>query len=108
MRAETKVDQSLKHAGINENSRKTTPQPLSLPPDRPQILHRNPKAVGQLAGHQNQRLARLGRLVPGDFKNVRDRFALADSRHDHENLVAGLEEEERIKKSQGGGNGIGF
>ncbi|SMP46019.1 AAA+-type ATPase, SpoVK/Ycf46/Vps4 family [Desulfonatronum zhilinae] len=67
-----------------------------------------PLADGQLAEHQDQRLARLSRLAPGDFKNVRDRFALADSRPDHENLVAGLEEEEGIKKSQAGGNGIGF
>ena len=55
-----------------------------------------------------ERLLGCGKLTPGDFKNVRDRYLLTDSEVEPEEIVEALEEEERIKKNQSGEQCIGF
>lgn len=54
------------------------------------------------------KLLKLKRLTPGDFKNVRDRYALGVGKVSPAQLISALEAEERLKKSQQGGEGIGF
>lgn len=56
-----------------------------------------------------KRLARIGNLTPGDFRVVRDRFALLEhNRISHDGLLTTLEEEANIKKQQSGRKAVGF
>ncbi|MEF8941548.1 MAG: AAA family ATPase [Desulfohalobiaceae bacterium] len=55
-----------------------------------------------------KRLSSLDRLTPGDFRNVREVYAVSEDRLTHEILVSALEEEMRLKEKQEGAGRIGF
>ncbi|MFC1833807.1 AAA family ATPase [Thermodesulfobacteriota bacterium] len=54
-------------------------------------------------------LKHFGRLTPGDFKTIRDRFQFRTSQEvSHKTLLAALREEEKIKAAHAGEKPIGF
>lgn len=54
-------------------------------------------------------LGKISDLTPGDFRVVRDRFAIfPQARVNHEMMIQGLREEAQIKKNQAGRKSIGF
>ncbi|MCF8030812.1 MAG: ATP-binding protein [Desulfohalobiaceae bacterium] len=55
-----------------------------------------------------KRLIGLDKLTPGDFRNVRDVYAMSEDGLTHEILVSALEEEMRLKEKQEGAVRMGF
>ena len=59
--------------------------------------------------NQEELIGRIHDLTPGDFRIVRDRFAISDEKCvTHEQMIQALEAEARVKKTQQGNRPIGF
>jgi SpoVK/Ycf46/Vps4 family AAA+-type ATPase len=81
-----------------------------LTPDGNEVFFRKmlaPLARGRLDEETRQRLRSLTSCAPGDFKVVRDRHAMAESKPEHATLIRELEQEAMVKHA-GQSRRVGF